>query len=46
MAPLGVARAAREAGIGQRRCQTGPEYTGRQSPLWGRIFLRKTLLRP
>ncbi|OJY08882.1 MAG: hypothetical protein BGO99_04285 [Nitrosospira sp. 56-18] len=38
----------REAGIGQRRgCQSAPKYTwGASSPLRGRIFLWKTLLRP
>jgi hypothetical protein len=39
---------AREAGIGQRRgCQTTPKYTwSANSPLRGRIFLWKKLLRP
>jgi hypothetical protein len=38
----------REAGIGQwRGCQAAPKYTwGANSPLRGRIFLRKTLLSP
>jgi hypothetical protein len=48
MAPQSAARGAREAGIGQRRgCQTAPRCGwGANSPLRGRTFLRKKLLRP
>ena len=48
MRPRAWPEGPRKAGIGQRRgCQTAPMYTWvAHSPLRGRIFLRKRLLRP